>query len=203
MKKVTIYSDGGCEGNPGPGGWAAVLSFGDARKELSGGTPATTNNRMELQAAIEALAVLKEPCEIDFYTDSEYVRGGITGWINSWKRKGWKTQDRKPVKNIELWKRLDELASKHKIKWHWVRGHAGNTLNERCDQLAQEQILAIRRQFKPHELTLKLAQFRVHHTSPAAPAIPTPQIPTAAPQAHTTAAPQAPATATPLEFNFE
>src|SRR6266581_3443715 len=140
MKKVIIHSDGACDGNPGPGGWAAVLEYGARKKELSGAAMATTCNRMEIQAAIEALRALKEPCDVEFYTDSEYLRNGISSWIASWKVKGWKTKDRKPVKNIDLWKELDGLASGHKIAWHWLKGHAGHALNERCDQLAVEQI---------------------------------------------------------------
>jgi len=160
LKHVTIHSDGGCEGNPGPGGWAAVLEFGRARKEISGGELATTNNRMELRAAIEALACLKEPCAVDFYTDSEYVREGITSWIAGWKARRWRTAERKPVKNADLWRRLDELASGHRVNWHWLRGHAGHPGNERCDQLAAQEIRKILTRHKPEDLAAALAAFR-------------------------------------------
>lgn len=160
LKHVTIHSDGGCEGNPGPGGWAAVLEFGRARKEISGGELATTNNRMELRAAIEALACLKERCTVDFYTDSEYLREGITSWVSGWKANRWRTAGRKPVKNADLWRRLDELASGHQVNWHWLRGHAGHPGNERCDQLAAEEIRKILARHKPDELAAALAAFR-------------------------------------------
>jgi ribonuclease HI len=137
-KRVTIWSDGACSGNPGPGGWGAILIWNGHRKELKGGAPETTNNRMELQAAIEALDALTRTTVVDFYTDSQYVRGGVMGWIKGWKKNGWKTADRKPVKNIDLWQKLDELAAKHTIVWHWVRGHAGTQENERADELARE-----------------------------------------------------------------
>lgn len=133
LKKVIIHTDGACEGNPGPGGWAAILEYGDAKKEISGGMIATTNNRMELTAALEALNCLKMPCEVDLFTDSEYLRNGITKWIHAWKAKGWK---KKTIKNMDLWQALDTAASRHKVRWHWVRGHAGHTQNERCDVLA-------------------------------------------------------------------
>ena len=134
VKKVTIYTDGACLGNPGPGGWAATLEYCGVRKEFLGGELATTNNRMELQAAIEALRKLKEPCEVQLYTDSEYLREGITTWIQAWKARAW----RKKVKNKDLWLQLDEIASNHKINWHWVRGHSGAEGNERCDLLSVE-----------------------------------------------------------------
>lgn len=137
-KRVSIWSDGACSGNPGPGGWGAVLAWNGHRKELKGGAPDTTNNRMELTAAIEALAALKNASAVDFYTDSQYVRGGVNGWIAAWKRNGWKTSDRKPVKNIDLWQKLDALREKHDVKWHWVKGHAGTDGNERADELANE-----------------------------------------------------------------
>lgn len=137
-KRVSIWSDGACSGNPGPGGWGSVLMWDGHVKELKGGEALTTNNRMELTAAIEALAALKGPEAVDFYLDSQYVRGGITGWIAGWKKNGWRTADRKPVKNIDLWQRLDELAARHDIKWHWVKGHAGTEGNERADRLANE-----------------------------------------------------------------
>jgi ribonuclease HI len=144
-KRVAIWSDGACSGNPGPGGWGAILIWNGHRKELKGGAPETTNNRMELQAAIEALDALKRASTVDFYTDSQYVRGGVMGWIKGWKRNGWKTADRKPVKNVDLWQKLDELAAKHRIVWHWVRGHAGTEENERADELAREGM----KPFKP------------------------------------------------------
>jgi ribonuclease HI len=159
MKKVVIHSDGGCHGNPGPGGWAAVLEHGQYKRELSGGEPATTNNRMELQAAIEALNALKEPCEVEFHTDSEYVKNGVSGWVLNWKRNGWKTKSKKPVKNADLWRALDSSASKHKIKWHWLKGHAGHAGNERCDQLASEEIANIKKKFNSDQLKSLLKQF--------------------------------------------
>lgn len=134
MKKVTIYTDGACLGNPGAGGWAATLEYSGVRKDFTGAELATTNNRMELQAAIEALRKLKEPCQVQLYTDSEYLREGIRTWIHAWKARGWK----KKIKNKDLWRQLDEIASKHGIEWHWVRGHAGNPANERCDLFAVE-----------------------------------------------------------------
>ena len=134
---ITIWTDGACSGNPGPGGWGAILRGGGHEKELSGGAPATTNNRMELTAAIAALESLKSPSEIDLHTDSQYVRGGVTGWIHGWKRNGWRTADRKPVKNIELWQQLDAATATHTIRWHWVKGHAGQPENERADELAR------------------------------------------------------------------
>ncbi|MBL9182503.1 MAG: ribonuclease HI [Verrucomicrobiaceae bacterium] len=144
MKKVTIYSDGGCHGNPGPGAWAAVLQYGKHVREITGGTAATTNNRMELMAAIESLNMLKEACDIDFHTDSEYVRNGITQWLAGWKRNGWRTAAKKPVKNADLWQQLDTANSRHKVRWHWVKGHAGNDLNERCDELVQQAIAKVK-----------------------------------------------------------
>jgi ribonuclease HI len=143
-QRVTIHTDGACSGNPGPGGWGAILSFGDHEKELMGGEPHTTNNRMELMAAISALEALKRPCSVDLYTDSEYMRGGITGWIKSWKKNGWRTADKKPVKNIDLWQRLDAAFAHHDVRWHWVKGHAGHAMNERADELAREGIVAAR-----------------------------------------------------------
>ena len=137
-ERVTIYTDGACKGNPGPGGWGAWLQFGEHERELFGGERATTNNRMELTAVIQALSALKRPCAIDLYTDSEYVRQGITAWIHGWKARGWKTADRKPVKNIELWQRLDELNAGHSVQWRWVKGHAGDPGNERADRLANQ-----------------------------------------------------------------
>ncbi len=138
MNHVEIHTDGACKGNPGPGGWGVVLQSGSSRKELFGGELGTTNNRMELTAVIEALAALKRPCTVDLYLDSEYVRKGITEWIGGWKARGWKTAAKQPVKNVDLWQRLDALVSGagHEIRWHWVRGHAGNPGNERADALA-------------------------------------------------------------------
>jgi ribonuclease HI len=140
MGIVEIYTDGACRGNPGPGGWAALLSSGEREKELSGAEALTTNNRMELTAVIRALEALKRPSEVRIYTDSEYVRRGITEWVRSWKTRGWKTADRKPVKNQDLWERLDVLAAGHKIEWRWVKGHSGVPGNERVDRLANEAI---------------------------------------------------------------
>ncbi len=137
---MTIYTDGACRGNPGPGGWAAILLWNGRTKELRGGTPATTNNRMELQAAIEALRALREPCRIELFTDSTYLRHGVTRWLREWKAKGWTTRKREPVKNEDLWKELDRVQADHAIEWRWVRGHAGHALNERCDQLAREAV---------------------------------------------------------------
>ena len=143
---MVIHTDGACSGNPGPGGWGAILQFGDARRELKGGEPHTTNNRMELLAAISALEALKKPCKIDLHTDSQYVRQGITGWIHGWKKKGWKTADRKPVKNAELWQRLEAALGRHKIEWKWVKGHAGDAMNERADALARAGVAMARLQ---------------------------------------------------------
>jgi ribonuclease HI len=136
-ERVAIWTDGACSGNPGPGGWGAILTYGDNRKELSGGEPATTNNRMELMAAIQALEALTRPCTVDLYTDSAYLKGGITSWLKGWKRNGWKTADKKPVKNVELWQRLEEATQPHKVDWHWVKGHANDVMNERADELAR------------------------------------------------------------------
>ncbi len=136
--RVTIWSDGACSGNPGPGGWGAVLIWNGHEKELKGGEALTTNNRMELTAAIAALSALKRASAVDFYTDSQYVRGGVMGWIAGWQKNGWKTSDRKPVKNVDLWQQLDALRHRHEIKWHWVKGHAGTEGNERADQLARD-----------------------------------------------------------------
>lgn len=135
-KRVRIFADGACKGNPGPGGWGAILRFGDSEKEIFGGEPATTNNRMELRAVIEALTLLTRRCAIEVYTDSAYVQKGISEWIHGWKRNGWRTADKKPVKNDDLWRVLDQLASQHQIEWHWVKGHAGHPENERADALA-------------------------------------------------------------------
>ncbi len=136
-RRVAIWTDGACSGNPGPGGWGAILTYNGAEKDFSGGEPLTTNNRMELLAAISALEALTRPCAIDLHTDSQYVRQGVTAWMHNWKRNGWRTADRKPVKNEDLWKRLDEAAQRHDISWHWVKGHAGDPMNERADALAR------------------------------------------------------------------
>ena len=136
--RVVIHTDGACSGNPGPGGWGVILQSGAHRKELMGGEALTTNNRMELMAAITALESLKAASEVDLYTDSNYLRGGITSWIKSWKKNGWRTADRKPVKNAELWERLEKAASRHTVRWHWVKGHVGHDANERADELARE-----------------------------------------------------------------
>ena len=138
MKHVEVYTEGACSGNPGPGGWGAVLRHGEKEKELSGGEALTTNNRMELLAAISALQALKSPCEIDLYTDSKYVMDGLGKWIFGWKKNGWKTADKKPVKNVELWQALDEARQIHKLTLHWVKGHAGHPENERADELARK-----------------------------------------------------------------
>jgi len=159
LKHITIHTDGACDGNPGPGGWAAILEHAGRTRELTGGEPATTNNRMELQAAIAALRALKEPCAVDLFTDSEYLRDGITSWIGAWKARGWRTAGKKPVKNDDLWRALDALAVKHEAQWHWLKGHAGHPLNERCDQLATAEIGKLRRQFTPEQLAAKLAEF--------------------------------------------
>ena len=137
---LDIYTDGACRGNPGPGGWGAVLLHNGRERELSGADPATTNNRMELTAVIEALAALKRPVKARIYTDSQYVRLGILEWVANWKKRGWKTADRKPVKNQDLWERLEALAATHDLEWHWVKGHSGVPGNERCDALANEAI---------------------------------------------------------------
>jgi ribonuclease HI len=138
LPKVVIHTDGACSGNPGPGGWGAILESGSHRKEIKGGETLTTNNRMELTAAIEALEVLKQPSHVELYTDSNYLRGGITQWIKKWKVNGWRTSDKKPVANDELWKRLELATERHKVHWHWVKGHTGHNDNERADELARE-----------------------------------------------------------------
>lgn len=140
MKHVHIYADGACRGNPGPGGWAALLRYGKREKEISGGERETTNNRMELRAAIEALASLKEACSVDFFTDSQYVQKGITLWLSSWKSRKWRGSQGKAVKNVDLWQKLDQETQRHRIKWHWVRGHSGHLENERVDLLAKNAI---------------------------------------------------------------
>jgi ribonuclease HI len=140
-KIVEIFTDGACSGNPGPGGWGAILRYGEAEKEMNGGEPQTTNNRMELMAAIKAIEAVKRPCEIHLHTDSEYLRQGITTWIHSWKARNWKTADKKPVKNVDLWQRLEAAIETHDVHWHWVKGHSGHKENDRADELAR---LAIR-----------------------------------------------------------
>jgi ribonuclease HI len=137
---VEIYTDGACSGNPGPGGWGALLRWRDVEREIFGGEPDTTNNRMELMAAIQALEALGRPSRVRLHTDSKYVKDGITSWIHNWKKKGWKTANRKPVKNVDLWQRLDEALGPHRIDWRWVRGHAGHPENERADELARRGI---------------------------------------------------------------
>jgi ribonuclease HI len=144
MTPVTIYTDGACKGNPGPGGWGAVLVAGEREKEIFGGETPTTNNRMELTAVIRALEQLKAASDVDLYTDSQYVKQGIESWIHGWKRNGWKTADRKPVKNAELWRELDALAARHRIRWHWVRGHSDHPGNERADALANRGVDELR-----------------------------------------------------------
>ncbi len=144
---VDIFTDGACSGNPGPGGWGAILRFDAIEKELSGGEPLTTNNRMEMMAAISALEALKRPCRVRLHTDSIYLRDGITRWINKWRSNGWLTSDRKPVKNADLWMRLENAMAPHRIEWAWVRGHAGHPENERADELARQALLP----FKPRQ----------------------------------------------------
>lgn len=136
MRVVEAYTDGACRGNPGPGGWGAVLRWGEVERELKGGEALTTNNRMELSAAIEALKALTRPCRVELYTDSQYLRGGITEWLPGWRKNGWKTAARKPVKNQDLWEALEAAAARHEVRWHWVRGHSGHPENERADALA-------------------------------------------------------------------
>lgn len=136
--RVVVFTDGACSGNPGPGGWGAILAWGERKKELCGGEPLTTNNRMEIMAAIMALEALTRPCQVELHTDSQYLRGGVTQWIHGWKRNGWRTADKKPVKNEDLWRRLDAAAQRHKVDWRWVRGHAGHEINERADELARQ-----------------------------------------------------------------
>jgi len=144
LPQVVIHTDGACSGNPGPGGWGAILTYGGHEKQLKGGEPHTTNNRMELTAAIAALEALKRPCNVALYTDSQYLRDGITKWIKTWERRGWRTADNKPVKNVDLWQRLDAALKPHRVHWHWLRGHAGHAMNERADALAREAIALLR-----------------------------------------------------------
>ncbi|AOF99553.1 RNase H family protein [Blastomonas sp. RAC04] len=145
MKTVEIFTDGACKGNPGPGGWGAIIRYGKHEKELSGGEPDTTNNRMEMTAAIRALELLIEPCKVVLYTDSTYVKDGITKWVDGWQRNGWKTASKKPVRNADLWHELIAAVSRHQIDWRWVKGHAGHPENERADQLASAAAMAIGR----------------------------------------------------------
>lgn len=175
LKEVIIHTDGGCSGNPGPGGWAAVLRYGDKAKEISGGEMATTNNRMELRAAIEALQVLKEACSVTLFTDSEYVRNGITAWIHNWRRSGWRTKDKKPVKNADLWQQLDTETRRHTIEWKWLKGHAGHADNERCDVLAGTQMAAIRKKHTKDELHRAVEAFR-NGSAIIPPTVPAPQL---------------------------
>ena len=143
--KVIIHTDGACSGNPGPGGWGAILDYNGTRKEVYGGEPQSTNNRMELKAAIEALNVLKRGCDVEMHVDSQYVKDGITKWIHGWKRNGWKTADKKPVKNVELWQALDEAIKRHEVSWAWVKGHVGHPENERADELARQGIAEMKK----------------------------------------------------------
>lgn len=143
MKQVEIFTDGACRGNPGPGGWGAILRFGAHERELQGAEPQTTNNRMEMTGAIAALSALKEGCDVDLYTDSRYLCDGMSQWLAGWKRRGWRTASREPVKNEDLWRLLDALEQRHRIRWHWVRGHAGHPENERADALANAAIDAL------------------------------------------------------------
>lgn len=159
MKDVVIFTDGGCLGNPGPGGWAAILCHGPHRRELSGGEPATTNNRMELLAATRSLSALKEPCAVTLHTDSQYLRRGITEFIHTWRARGWMRSARKPVKNADLWRELDAAASRHRISWQWIKGHAGHPENERCDQLAAAEIQKITASIPAAELAEHLRVF--------------------------------------------
>jgi ribonuclease HI len=155
MKEVEIFTDGACSGNPGPGGWGAIIRLvsNGHTKEFSGGEPETTNNRMELTAALKALQALKEPLQVDLYSDSDYVNKGISQWIHGWKRNGWKTADKKPVKNADLWQALDAERQRHKVSWHWVKGHAGHPENERADELAREGM----KPFKPKKKAKPMA----------------------------------------------
>ncbi len=167
MNSVIIYTDGGCKGNPGPGGWGAVVRCGEVVREISGGELATTNNRMEMRAAIESLATLETRSEVCIFTDSQYLKNGITQWISGWKRKGWLTAAKEPVKNVDLWKRLDALVAQHRVTWKWVKGHAGNADNERCDGLANREIAKLKQ--PPSKVTppTKTTTFKNPTPSPA------------------------------------
>jgi ribonuclease HI len=159
MKAVAIYTDGACEGNPGPGGWAAILVYKSTRREITGACPATTNNRMELFAAIEGLRALKEPCEVDLYTDSQYVQKGMSEWVAGWKAKGWR-RGKQPVMNLDLWKALDAEAARHRVRWHWIRGHNQHPENERCDRLAVAAIALLRRDLGEEAIAHALKEFK-------------------------------------------
>lgn len=159
MKSVSVYSDGACKGNPGPGGWAAILRYDGAEREISGGAPATTNNRMELQAAIESLQALKAPCAVSFYTDSAYLRNGVTRWVHQWVTHDWITKGNTPVRNQELWQRLYELSTHHSVVWHWIKGHSKHPENSRCDQLARLEIAKINRSFGDNVLKDEMKAF--------------------------------------------
>jgi ribonuclease HI len=148
-ESVIIHTDGACSGNPGPGGWGAVLQYGSTVRELKGGAALTTNNQMELTAAIEALTALKRACTVELHTDSNYVKDGLTKWIHGWKQNGWRTKDKKPVKNVELWQALDAATQRHTINWHWVKGHNGDLMNERADELANEGMAPFKPKRKP------------------------------------------------------
>lgn len=149
-RAVDIYTDGACSGNPGPGGWGAVLRFKGRERDLKGGEPLSTNNRMELMAAIAALETLKRPCTVRMHTDSQYLKNGITVWIKRWRVNGWRTADKSPVKNVELWQRLERLLTRHDVSWHWVRGHAGHPENERADALAREGMAPFQKRRQSH-----------------------------------------------------
>lgn len=160
MKKITIFTDGGCHGNPGPGGWAAILRHGEKTKEVSGGEEATTNNRMEIRAAIAGLSELRVSCEVTVYTDSQYLRQGITEWIGGWKARGWVTAKREPVKNSDLWRELDIHTQRHQVTWEWLKGHTGHPENERCDFLAAAEIEKIRASRTSDHLAASLEAFQ-------------------------------------------
>ena len=159
VKKVQLITDGACLGNPGPGGWAAILRYGPSKKEVYGCESHTTNNRMELKAAIEGLRTLKEKCDVEVITDSEYVKNGVSAWLPGWKSNCWKTKAKKPVKNESLWRELDAAASRHRVKWRWVKGHAGHPANERCDELAVAEIAKIKKTLSADQLKAALEQF--------------------------------------------
>jgi ribonuclease HI len=160
MKAVTIYTDGACQGNPGPGGWAAILMYGRTRREIVGSSPATTNNRMELTAAIEALRALKERCRVDLHTDSTYLQQGMTSWLADWKARGWKTAGKKPVKNRDLWRALDAQAARHEMHWHWVKAHNLHPENERCDELAVAALERLRAEIGEAAIARAMRAFR-------------------------------------------
>lgn len=159
MKSVSIYTDGACEGNPGPGGWAAILIYKEIRREITGACAATTNNRMELSAALEGLRALKEPCEVDLYTDSQYVQRGMSAWVAGWKAKGWR-RGKQPVRNLDLWQALDAEAQRHQVRWHWIRGHNDHPENERCDRLAVAAVAKLRRDLGEEAIGKAVAEFK-------------------------------------------